>query len=389
MDCSAASAGGSYVLSGAKIVAPDGIVEGRSVVVRSGTVDALVLDREAPGDLPRIDAGGDWVTPTLVEQHIHGAFGVGFDSLGEDPARSGEALRTLAARLLSVGVGTFMPTMICEIRSIQALAAAIDASGLDETVIPGIYVEGPFISAHRRGGIPAATIRPFEPATLRSVLEAGGGRIRAMTAAPEIDGAEELYRELRNAGVLVFLGHSDCDLEATPLPAVPFGITHLFNAMSPFSHKRAGLAALPFVDRRPWTELNADGVHVNRTALAACGGALPAERLVLISDAAPPAGLPYGDFRYYGAPIRSGPDGVRYTEDGTLMGSNRLAPDVLRHWMEVSGWPAHLAVRTLTANPAELLGLDGRVGTIAPGRMARFAFWSPDWSSIRGVIAPA
>ncbi len=379
---------GGFILTGARLVLPDRVVEGHDLVVRNGIIDALVPDDAhtpaSQGGLPVLDAGGAFATAALVELHIHGALGTGFDRLGDAAQAGGAALRTMAASLLERGVGTFLPTMVCDLDALSRLAAAIDASGMDETVIPGIYVEGPFIAPEKRGGIMARTIRTPDLGYLREVMAAAGGKLRSMTVAPELPGVQDIYDTLTEAGVRVCLGHSACDLENLRLPKGPYAITHLFNAMSEFSHKRAGLATLPFYDRTPWVELNADGVHVNDSALRACAASMDLGRIALISDAAVAAGLPYGDYDYYGKTVRSGSDGVRYLE-GTLMGSNRLLPDVLRNWMEVTGASATEAVRAATRNPAEVLGMEDRIGSLERGRVGRVVLWDDGFATPRVV----
>ncbi len=381
---------GSFILTGARLVLPDRVVEGQDLVVRDGIIENLVPEGEhrpaAQGALPVLDAGGALATAALVELHIHGALGIGFDSLGVDAEAGGAALKTLADKLAERGVGTFLPTMVCDLEALRRLSAAIDASGLDETVIPGIYVEGPFIAPEKRGGIMAETISAPDLGYLREVMEATGGKLRSMTVAPELPGVQAIYDALTEAGVRVCLGHSACDLERLMLPRGPYAITHLFNAMSEFSHKRAGLATLPFYDRTPWVELNADGVHVNDATLRACAAALDPGRLVLISDAAVAAGLPYGDYDYYGKAVRSGKDGVRYLE-GTLMGSNRLIPDVLRNWTVVTGASTPDAVRAATTTPAKVLGLEERIGSLERGRVGRVILWDHGFTAPRLVGA--
>jgi len=371
-----------FVLSGGRLVLPDRVLSDASLVIEKGSIVAI-LEKGAtlPAALPRIDAGGAWVTPGFVELHIHGCGGVGFDDLGPDPKAGAASILRARAFLRARGVTCFVPTLVCREEQIAALAAALDEAGVSETELPGIYVEGPFISEVRRGGIPADTIRDPDIAAAEALIELARGRLKLMTVAPELPGARELMSRLEAAGVLVCLGHSDCDLTAASLPEGRFSVTHLFNAMSPFSHKEAGLAMLPFVDRRPFFELNADGVHVGEVALRACAGGTDPDRLMLISDAVVAAGLPHGDYSYYGMKIVSAEKGVRYADSGILMGSNRLAPEVLLNWLRVTGSSVPSAVRALTLTPARALGLDDRRGAIAPGLMADLVVWKGDFES--------
>ncbi|MGD9941365.1 MAG: hypothetical protein AB7T74_16340 [Clostridia bacterium] len=399
-----------FVLTGGRLALPDRIASGLSLVVRSGIITDLVVPSTEPGktsgtlpaDLPHIDAAGALVTPGLFEFHIHGAGGVGCDHLGPDAAAGADQLHRLRAFLRARGVTGFLPTLVADLKALEALALAIEAAGLPEDELPGIYLEGPFIAASKRGGIPQSTIKAPDKGYLAEILAAARGRLRVMTVAPELPGIDAVIEVLREAGVLVSLGHSDCRIEEVQLPGQPIGITHLFNAMSGFSHKDAGLATLPFYDRRPFVELNADGVHVGRSALVASRNALDPERLILISDAVVAAGLPPGEYLYHGHRVVSAGQGVRYAESGVLMGSDRILPEVLDNW--TGGCGADLAAGIKAATLTPRLALEeawGAVrpatiralrpgpsrGAIAPGFKADLAIWEQPFRKLRQLLA--
>jgi N-acetylglucosamine-6-phosphate deacetylase len=378
-----------YLLVNARLVLANDVIKGGALLVRGGLIDRVILPGDAlPLGLVRKDAGDAYVTPGLIELHIHGAGGVGFDALGEGPEEGASRLRAAGEFLRARGVTTFVPTLVCREEELDFLAAAIEAAGLAEVDLPGIYVEGPFIAPSKKGGIPLDTIQAPDPAVLDRVLRTARGRIRLMTLAPELPGASGLYAPLADAGIVPCLGHSDCSIDRITLPRGKYSITHLFNAMSAFSHRQGeeGLAMLPFAHDVPFVELNGDGVHVNETALRAAARALDPGRLVLISDATVAAGLPYGDYSYYGMRIKSGPDGVRYADSGLLMGSNRLAPDVLLNWLRQVGASVPVAVGALTRVPARLLGIDDRRGALAEGLEAKLVIWEGEFERVREVL---
>ncbi|MEI6386999.1 MAG: amidohydrolase family protein [Spirochaetota bacterium] len=375
------------LISGARLVLSGRVVEGSSLLLKGGRIEAIF---EAGAALPpsdeSIEVRGAWVTPGLVEHHIHGAGGVGFDALGDDPELAATKLLALRDFLHERGVTSFVPTLLWKPRKVSALVNALEASGLDEATVPGIHLEGPFIDMGKRGGIFTECVHAPDEALLLAILERCRGTLKLMTIAPELPGAAGLYRILERAGVLPCLGHSNALLEDVELPQGPFGITHLFNAMSGFSHRDAGLAMLPFIDRRPFVELNADGVHVGASALRAAASALDPGRLILISDAVVAAGLPHGDYPYYDSIVRSGVDGVRYADSGVLMGSNRLAPEVLRNWLAVTGAAVPPAVAALSLNPWTALGGAEKRGSIEVGQEARLVIWEGQFESARLVL---
>ncbi len=382
-----------YLLVNGRLVLPHEVLKNGALLVRRGRIQRVIEQGFSfSPDLPRYDARGAYVTPGLIELHIHGAGGVGFDDLGQgpggDPASAVASLVAARGFLLAHGVTTFVPTLVARDAELNALSAAIVAAGFDEADVPGIYLEGPFIAPSRRGGIPLDAICDPDKSTLSRLIALGRGKVRLMAYAPELPGVGAVLDAMRAAGIIPCMGHSDCSLDRITLPEGKFGITHLFNAMSPFSHRQGeeGLAMLPFIHDGPFVELNADGVHVNSSALRASARTLDPGRLMLISDACVAAGLPPGEYSYLGRKIVSGADGVRYADSGVLMGSNRLAPDILRNWLREIGASVPVSVGALTRVPARFLGIDDRRGVIGEGLEARLVVWEGDFESVREVL---
>jgi N-acetylglucosamine-6-phosphate deacetylase len=375
------------VLTNGRFVLPRSVLEGGAIVVESGKIrSVLEAGEKLPLGLPRRDMGGAWVTPGLVELHIHGAGGEAFDTVDPEPEAGAERVMRAAAFLRSLGITSFVPTIVSREASLASLACALEALGRPREEIPGIYVEGPFVNPARRGGIPMDAIRDPDSRVLGRMINLARGRMALMTLAPELPGYREILARLEAVGVLPCLGHSECDIDRITLPSGKFSVTHLFNAMSPISHKSPGLAMLPFLDRRPFVELNADGVHVNDAALRICASALEPDRLMLISDAAYPAGLPMGSYGEGEEALVSGPDGVRYASSGVLMGSRHLAPEILHNWLRVTGASVPNAVRMLSHTPAQALGIDDRRGAIAEGLDAVLVVWKGQFEEVAQLL---
>jgi N-acetylglucosamine-6-phosphate deacetylase len=375
------------VLTGARIVLPRAILENGAIVVRHGKIEAaLEAGDRLPPELPRRDLGGRWVTPGLVELHIHGCGGIAFDGLGDDAAAGAQALSRAAAFLRARGVTTFVPTIVPREAAISNLAAALGELAPSRGEVPGIYIEGPFVNPARRGGIPLDAISEPDSRLLGRIINLARGRMALMTLAPELSGYREILARLEAVGVLPCLGHSDCNIDRITLPSGRFSITHLFNAMSPISHKEPGLAMLPFLDRRAFVELNPDGAHVNEAALRICASGIEPDRLMLISDAASPAGLAPGLYGEGEGALVSGSEGVRFAKTGTLMGGRLLAPDLLRNWLRVTGSSVPNAVRMLSLSPAQALGIDERRGAIAPGLDAVLVVWKGEFEAVQEIL---
>jgi N-acetylglucosamine-6-phosphate deacetylase len=347
------------VLTGGRVVLPRAILENGAIVLRRGKIEAVLEQGERlPQGLPRRDLGRAWVTPGLFELHIHGCGAVGFGALGADPAAAAAAMAAAAGYLRERGVTTFVPTVHSDQAALADLAAALGEWAPSREQVPGIYVEGPFVSPARRGAIPMEAISGPDSRLLGHLINLARGRMSMMTLAPELPGYREILARLEAVGVLPCLGHSDCDIDRITLPSGRFSITHLFNAMSPISHRTPGLAMLPFLDRRAYVELNADGIHVNDAALRICASGIEPERLILISDSTPRTGA----------------------------ADAALAPDLLRNWLRVTGSSIPNAVRMLTLTPAQALGMDDRRGAIAQGLDAVLAIWKGDFESVGEIL---
>ncbi|MCE1195668.1 hypothetical protein LWX53_04145 [bacterium] len=375
-----------FILVNGTAVLPDRLLEKATIAARDGKIVALgaeppaeiAASRPECRDLPVIDCAGAYVLPRLVEMHIHGAFGIGFESVAGPGG-----LLTVARELRARGVGCFVPTILWDEVAVSRLAAAIEESGLPESALPGIYIEGPFVNPEKRGGIGLDRIQAPDAELCRRILRAARGKLKIMALAPELPGVGALYPILGEAGVRISLGHSAADA-GVATPNGSYSITHLFNAMSGLDHRRGGLANLALAGRSTWAELNADGIHVNADCMAVASRCVPPGKLVLTSDAVVAAGLPQGEYSYFGMPVRSGPDGVRYAESGTLMGSNRLGMEIVASYRRASRASLAEAVASMSRTPSEVLGFGTESrACIETGASADLFVWDRDLLSCR------
>jgi N-acetylglucosamine-6-phosphate deacetylase len=391
------------LITNGTLVLPDRLVPNAAVLLADGKVafagPAAGLEASKAGGAAatgpargatsiRFDAAGGYICPALWEPHIHGAGGTWTG--GESPGN----LRTMARVLASEGVGIFLPTTVSDRAVIADLGRAIRTVGTEEGIegrIPGMYVEGPFVSLAKRGGIPEECLHEVSREYLDALVAASGGTIRVMTYAPELPGAHALPAALRERGILPALGHSDARLEEIVVPAGdgPLAVTHLFNGMSGVSHRDPGLALWALLDREAYTELICDGAHVHPAALSLALKMRPAARIVAISDGVAPAGTPSGpgapagsatrgDVVMYGKKVTARGSGVYFEESGVLVGSRLLVRDGLARLVSM-GVPVPEAVAMASVNPARLHGFP-RKGSLLPGMDADAAVFAADFS---------
>ena len=320
----------------------------------------LSAARKRQTDTPGVkvyNAGGNWLLPGFVELHIHGCGNLSLEQSTAD----GSMLHRMCGALSEYGINTFLPTLQANEAALSRLGGELsgnrgDARELQER-IPGLYIEGPFVHPEKRGGILPEHIKKPDPGILKRMQEKAGGAIRLMTVAPELEGIDRIMDLMDDLGIIPCFGHSTASADRARAIADEryIHLTHLFNAMSPLSHRDPGLAMLPFLSNTVSFELNGDGVHVHPDMLRMCWRHLNREKMVLISDAVVSAGKPAGEYSYFGKRVVSGGNGVRYRDSGVLVGSHLLIPQVAAAFRKAVGADFSDIVPLLTKNPLSLL----------------------------------
>jgi N-acetylglucosamine-6-phosphate deacetylase len=352
------------VISGGKIVTPEGVLDPGWLAVDGGTITALGTGTPEPADAVVTDVGGAWIVPGFVDIHCHGGGGEAFTNT--DPLRVGTAMdahrrhgtTTLLASLVSRPVDEL-------VNHVAALAEFVQ-----EGLLAGIHLEGPFLAAARCGAHDPAILVPPDQQSVRKLLAAGNGTIRMITIAPELDGAVDAVRHLVDEGVIAAIGHTDAT-EAKVLPAIEAGAsvaTHLFNGMRPLHHREPGPIGALLDDERVTVELIVDLVHVHPTVVRLASRHAGLGRTVLVTDAIAAAGVGDGVYDVGGLEVTV-QDGVpRIAGGGSLAGSTLTMDAAFRNLVNECGLTINEAVHATSTRPAALLGLE--TGRLAAGLAA-------------------
>lgn len=336
--------------------------------MRLGVAASLLEGRLVPGDVEVVEgrvaraglaspSGRGLAVPGFVDLQVNGIAGVDF--LGADA----EGYRRAGEALLETGVTSFLPTFITAPE--ERLAAALGAVPRLRRGprIPGVHLEGPFLSPLRLGVHPASARHDPDPALLGRLLDAGP--VRLVTLAPELPGALDLVRALVARGVAVSCGHTEATASEAhaAFDAGARAVTHLFNAMRPFRHRDPGIAGAALARDDVVVQVILDGVHLAPEAAALVRRAA-AGRIALVTDAVAGAGLPDGTFLLGGVEVEV-EGGVARGPEGQLAGSTLTMIEAVRN-LHALGATLEEALAAATAVPARLIG-DPSAGRLAPG----------------------
>lgn len=350
--------------------------------------DHQFVENADDSDMEVIDAEGLYVLPGLVDVHSHGA--VGYDFSDADAKGLAEILRYEKR----CGITAYCPTTMTLPKS--QFWAMFDAMKALETTpdmaqIAGINMEGPFLDTQKKGAHAADYILQPDIAFFRecnarcaAACQAELGQaIRLVTLAPNVPGAMEFIEALKDE-TTISLGHTaaDYDTARRALDAGADHITHLFNAMAPFSHREPGLVGAAAEDENCMAELICDGIHVHASAVRAAFAMFPG-RIVLISDSMRAAGMSDGTYTLGGQQVCV-KGKLATLPDGTIAGSVTNLYDCMRTAVSF-GIPLEEAVAAATINPAKSIRIDDKVGSIAVGKRADVLLVDQDLRLVRVI----
>ena len=352
-------------------VTPAAEISDAGILIHDGTIEAV-----GPREALRLPAGAEEIRepeaiaiPGFLDVHIHGAGG------RDVMEGTRQAIGTVARTIAEHGTTSFLATTVTASaedtsRSIEGISHYIEHQHEEDAVrseVLGIHFEGPFLSPTRRGVHPQEWLQLPSVELLGRFLKAARGTARLLTIAPELPGAASCIEAAHTAGLVVAMGHTDANYEQTRA-AIARGVrhaVHVYNAMRPFTHRDPGVIGAVLTSPEVTAELIADGVHVEDGAMRLLLQAKGAERVILVSDGTAATGMPDGKYKLGPLEVTvSG--GVCRNAEGKLAGSTLTLDRALRNIVAL-GFSLPEAVRMLTQNPALLLGLEFKKGTLRPG----------------------
>lgn len=355
----------SYIVNGQVYL--DGHFQEAIVAMEDEKLHLLPPDAPVSGEV--YDAAGKSVVPGFIDIHTHGAVGV--DVNGAAPEDLDKIARFFAGNgttswLCSVLTDTEAQTRWC----IDQCKAYQSQEGGGAELL-GIHLEGPFLASTYKGAMPEHLLRKGEPALLRSYQEQAEGCIRYLTVSPEVEGVLDLIPAARELGIVTAIGHSGADYE-TAMTAIATGAaaaTHTFNAMQLLhQHRPAILGAV--LESDVYCEAICDGRHLHPGIVRLLLKTKGLNRIVAITDSIMAAGLPDGNYHLGVNEVVVEEGDAKLASDGTRAGSTLTQNTALKNLLAWTERPLEELLPLLTENPARLIGVWDRKGSIADGKDA-------------------
>ncbi|RME96823.1 MAG: N-acetylglucosamine-6-phosphate deacetylase [Chloroflexi bacterium] len=374
-----------------QVILPDQIVTGQALLIQNDKIAGLFAPDALPADAERVDVGGRTISPGLVDIHTHGALGVNFNQA------TAEAFGRITAENGRRGVtsllATTMTAPIAElVRCLEFTRRWMAQPHDDGAQILGMHIEGPYFAAAQAGAQDPANVRNPNDGTPEQLL-AHHDVIKMVSFAPELPGALELTTRLAKLGIVPAAGHSnakDTDVQA----AMARGLRHTIHIWSGQSStvregpwRKPGLLEASLTFDGLTSEMIADNRHLPPTLMKLACKCLGPNRLCAVSDATNGAGLPQGSRFKMGNLEYDVQDGVGMMLDrSAFAGSTTLLNQMIPVLRDVVGLSLPEAVRMASLTPARVISVDGRKGSLEPGKDADIAIFNDDFSAWRTMI---
>lgn len=361
------------IIKNVKIFGEDKCFTDGAIEIQNGKFVAVGENVSRDGE-EMIDGEGCFAIPGLIDIHFHGC--VGDDFCDATP----EAIAHIAEHEAAIGVTSICPATMTlgeeELHRIMKNGGQYKSESGAKLV--GINMEGPFISAKKKGAQASTHIRPCDVELFHVLQQEANGLIKLVDIAPENDGAMEFIDKVKDE-VVVSIAHTtaDYDIASEAFARGASHVTHLYNAMPPLNHRDPGVIGAARDAEDCHVELICDGIHIHPAVVRATFEMFGPERVILISDSMRATGLTDGQYTLGGQDVFV--KGAKATlADGTIAGSATDLMGCLKVAVKEMGIPFEDAIASASMNPAKEIGVYDVCGSITPGKAADLVLLDED-----------
>lgn len=338
-------------------------IEKGSILIKNGKIKEI--NPRTYDDEEILDADGLYLSPGFIDVHIHGAGG--FDTMdGTD-----DAINNIAKTIVKHGTTSFTPTTMTvsieDIRKSMKVIKKLKENGTDGAHVLGAHLEGPFINPEAIGAQNPDYLLPPTISTYNEMVKDCEDAVVSITLAPEVSGAKELIRYVSSKGIVCSIGHTKATYKEA-MEAIECGAchsTHLYNAMTPLSHRNPGVVGAVF-DSDITTETISDGIHISYPALRIAYKQKSTDKVLLITDAMMACSMPDGEYSLGGQEVAV-IDGAARLKNGALAGSILTLNKAVNNVYKNSSLPLYEIVKMASYNGARHCKVHDCKGQIKEG----------------------
>ncbi len=362
-------------LSNVTILTEKGLITNAVLIIQDGKI-AFVGEDDGQACDVTIDGQGATVVPGFIDLHVHGGGGSDFMD------KSVEAVEAICQFHASHGTTALLATtmtapMEVNVEVLRFYNQLADTGG---AAVLGVHMEGPFIHPELKGAQNAEWIEPPTAANIKLILQtAKPGLIKMITLAPELVEDDQVFSLLKEQGIIISVGHSTLDYHGG-VCCLTKGVnhaTHLGNAMKGLHHRNPNIIGLVMEKPEMTFDIIADGIHLAPEFIRLLTKICTPEQIMLITDAMRAAGLADGVYDLGGQEVTVRGDEARLA-GGVLAGSVLTMDVALANLMRFANMSLEQAIRHVSLNQAEKLGIAERKGSIASGKDADLVLLSAD-----------
>jgi N-acetylglucosamine-6-phosphate deacetylase len=346
---------GSFVLG--DLLAEDGVIR-EIAEVHNGDV-AVVYDME-----------GKLVVPGFIDIHTHGAAGVDVNTA------TAEDYETICRFFAAQGTTAWLGSVLTDTRE-QTLWCIEEYKKWKNrehqgAELLGIHLEGPFLSPEYKGAMPEHLLRKGDLELIKEYQKAAEGDVKYITLSPETEGNIPMIPELKKLGIQVAIGHSgaDYDTACAAIEAGARGATHTGNAMKLLHQHFPAIWGAVLESDKVFCEIICDGRHLHPGTVRLIIKTKGLDQVVAVTDSIMAAGLPDGNYKLGVNEVVVENGDARLACGGSRAGSTLTMEGALKNLLEYTGRPLREVLRLLTENPARLIGVYDRMGSIEEGKEA-------------------
>ncbi|HAT7512609.1 TPA: N-acetylglucosamine-6-phosphate deacetylase [Kluyvera ascorbata] len=373
-----------YALTHGRIYTGHEILDDHAIIVANGLIEHICPLADVPANVEQRSVNGGILAPGFIDVQLNGCGGVQFNDTAE--AVTVETLEIMQKANEKSGCTNYLPTLITTSDDLmkQGIRVMREYLAKHPNQALGLHLEGPWLNLVKKGTHNPSFVRKPDAELVKFLCD-NADVITKVTLAPEMV-APEVITALANAGIVVSAGHSNATAQEARVgfrAGITFA-THLFNAMPYMSGREPGLTGAILDANEIYCGIIADGLHVDYINIRNAKR-LKGDKLCLVTDATAPAGADIDQFIFAGKTIYYR-NGLCVDENGTLSGSSLTMIEGVRNLVEHANIALDEVLRMATLYPARAIGVEKRLGSIAPGKVANLTAFTHDFKIIKTIV---